>query len=178
MKTEEDAATVIVDWMPAGLRNYYLDRLLSERDESCWKCGVRLSGALEAIQNDLLTRNNSYKFDYTRLLPFIGADSKFGEPVPEIACYTILLSRSNRVYLALIRAYRNSIDTLSGCAWAGLDGVRQNWPALYPDVKRKLWRDLRSTGLGAARDSWGNKLLSDYDCPYIPNHAGCPKEAR
>lgn len=134
----------LIKALPPSVRNAYLDDLFTNPDpgnpsEKCWECYLRLIGGLEALKQDAEKHQNSYEFDYAKLIPLLRNNMDgFYEPIPILACQAILLRHEPRVFVLLVRQYPAEKQPYNRCIQYGVTQFQEFWPKEYPALKNSL----------------------------------------
>lgn len=134
----------LIEALPQSVRRAYLDDLFDNPEpgfpyEHCWECHLRLVGALAALKQDTEKHQNSFGFDYAKLIPLLrnGMDG-FYEPIPGRACHVILLRNEPRVFALLVKQYANEKVSYERCIMNGARQFHEMWPQSYPALKNSL----------------------------------------
>ena len=134
----------LINALPHSIRLAYLDTLFINPDPGnpsahCWECFLRMLGALDALKADLEQHQNSFAFDYAKLIPLLRNNMDgFYEPIPVRACHLILLRHEPRVFALLAKQYVNEKDSYERCIMAGAKQFHELWPEKYPALKNSL----------------------------------------
>ncbi|MDB5705969.1 MAG: hypothetical protein JWN66_3085 [Sphingomonas bacterium] len=113
---------------PPPVRTYYLDKVFLNSDNECRGCRFRVISALHMIRKDLDESQNSYDYDYGKILPFIRSDTYggFEEPIPMMACIIVLRYNDRQLFEKMAAMYRQTPGILRECIHSGLYWIKED----------------------------------------------------